>query len=116
MTAPQPGIKFVQLNDATPQLTLTKVTVTYTAAQGAGALNVVIVGWNDTTSSVVSVTDSLGNNYALAVGPTAVSGFLTQSIYYLKNIAGVAAGGNTVTVTFNQAAAFQISESSNIPA
>jgi hypothetical protein len=49
MTAPQPGIKFVQLNDATSQLTLTKVTVTYTAAQGAGDLNVVIVGWNDTT-------------------------------------------------------------------
>ena len=34
-----------------------------------------------------SVTDTLGNNYALAVGPTAVSGFLSQSIYYLKNIA-----------------------------
>jgi hypothetical protein len=85
---------------------LTKVTATYTAAQGAADLNVVIVGWNDTTSSVASVTDSLGNTYALAVGPTAVSGFLTQSIYYLKNIGGAAAGGNTVTVTFNQAAAF----------
>jgi chitodextrinase len=106
LTAPPPGIKFVQVNYATPQSTLTKVTVTYTAAQGAGDLNVVIVGWNDTTSSVVSVMDTLGNNYALAVGPTAVSGYLSQSIYYLKSIAGAAAGGNTVTVTFNQAAAF----------
>jgi chitodextrinase len=106
LTAPPPGIKFVQVNYATPQSTLSKVTVTYTAAQGAGDLNVVIVGWNDTTASVVSVTDSLGNNYALAVGPTAVSGFMTQSIYYLKNIGGVAAGGNTVTVSFSQAAAF----------
>lgn len=106
LTGPPPGIKFVQVNYATPQSTLTKVTVTYTAPQGAGDLNVVIIGWNDTTSSVVSVTDSSGNNYALAIGPTAVSGFLSQSIYYLKNIGGVPAGGNAVTVTFNQAAAF----------
>jgi chitodextrinase len=106
LTGPPPGIKFVQVNYATPQSTLTTVAVTYTATQGAGDLNVVIVGWNDTTSSVASVKDSSGNTYALAAGPTAVSGFLSQSIYYLKNIAGAAAGGNTVTVTFNKAAAF----------
>ena len=59
-------------------------------------------GWNDTTSTVSSVTDSRGNSYALAVGPTTGTG-LRQSIYYAKNIA---AGSNTVTVTFNQAAAY----------
>ena len=49
-----------------------------------------------------SVTDSRGNSYALAIGPTSGTG-LRQSIYYARNIA---AGSNTVTVTFNQAAAF----------
>jgi hypothetical protein len=48
------------------------------------------------------VTDSRGNAYALAIGPTSGTG-LRQSIYYAKNIA---AGSNTVTIKFNQAAAF----------
>ena len=43
-----------------------------------------------------------GNTYTRAVGPTTTTG-LTQSIYYAKNIA---AGSNTVTVKFNQAAAY----------
>jgi hypothetical protein len=60
------------------------------------------VGWNDTTATVQSVNDSAGNNYVLAVGPTIGTG-LQQSIYYAPNIVG---GSNTVTVTFNQAAAF----------
>ena len=60
------------------------------------------VGWNDTTSTVSRVTDSRGNTYTLAIGPTTGTG-LRQSIYYARNIA---AGSNTVTVTFNPAAAF----------
>ena len=46
-----------------------------------------MVGWNDTSAAVKSVTDSRGNTYALAVGPT-VGTALTQSIYYATNIAG----------------------------
>jgi IPT/TIG domain len=95
-------IAFVQVKAATPQTASASVAVTYTAAQTAGNLNVVLVGWNDTTSTVSSVTDSRGNTYALAIGPTSGTG-LRQSIYYAKNIA---AGSNTVTVKFNQAAAF----------
>ena len=94
-------IRFVQVKSATPQGTSSSVSVTYSAAQTAGNLNVVEVGWNDTTSSVSSVTDSRGNSYALAVGPTRGTG-LSQSIYYAKNIVG---GSNTVTVTFSKAAA-----------
>jgi hypothetical protein len=60
------------------------------------------VGWGDNTSSITSVTDSLGNAYTLAIGPTSTTG-LQQSIYYAKNIAG---GNNTITVQFNQAASF----------
>jgi hypothetical protein len=48
------------------------------------------------------VTDSTGNKYSLAVGPTSGTG-LRQSIYYAPNIV---AGTNAVTVTFSQAAAY----------
>jgi hypothetical protein len=80
------------------------VPVQYTAAQRAGDLNVVIVGWNDTTSRVSSVTDVKGNVYQLAVAPTQLQGALSQSIYYAKNISSASGGANTVTVTFNQTA------------
>ena len=95
-------ISFVQVKAATPQTASASVAVTYPAAQTAGNLNIVGVGWNDTTSTVSNVTDSRGNSYALAIGPTSGTG-LRQSIYYAKNIA---AGSNTVTVTFSQAATF----------
>ncbi len=75
--------------------------VKYAAAQNAGDLNVVVVGWNDSTSAINSVTDSKGNTYPAAVGPTTQSGNATQVIYYASNIAAAAAGANTVTVTFN---------------
>jgi hypothetical protein len=100
------SITFVQGNYATPQSSTTSVNVTYTGPQTAGDMNVVVVGWNDSTSSVNSVVDSNGNNYSLAVGPTSVSGSLSQSIYYLTNIPAAAAGANTVKVTFNTTAAF----------
>ena len=96
------GPTFVQVKSATPQTAAGSVAVTYSLAQTAGNLNVVVVGWNDTTSTVSTVSDSLGNNYVLAIGPTTGTG-LRQSIYYA---AGIKAGSNTVTVRFNQAAAY----------
>src|SRR5262249_43545653 len=42
----------------------------------------------------------------LAVGPTLISGALSQSIYYSTNVAAAAANTNAVTVTFAPAAAF----------
>ena len=98
------SIAFVQVNSAVPQGTSTQVAVTYTKAQTAGNLNVVVVGWNDSTAQVSSVTDSKGNAYALAVGPTVQSGTASQAIYYAKNIVAATAGGNTVTVVFNTGA------------
>jgi hypothetical protein len=91
------GPTFVQVKSATPQAASGSVAVTYTLAQTAGNLNVVVVGWNDTTSTVSTVSDSLGNNYVLAIGPTTGTG-LRQSIYYAKGIKG---GSNTVTVRFS---------------
>ena len=105
-SAPGGSIAFVQANYAVPQTPQTTVTVTYTNAQTAGNLNVVVAGWNDSTAKIGSVTDSQGNAYVLAVGPTVQSGTATQAIYYAKNIAAAGANGNTVTVTFNTGAVY----------
>ncbi len=99
-------IAFVQTNSATPQTPQATVTVTFNSAQTLGDLNVVIVGWNDSTATVSSVADTKGNTYALAAAPIVQSGTASQAIYYAKNITSAAAGANTVTVTFNVAARF----------
>ena len=96
------AISFVQVAAATPQSPSGTVQVTYPGAQTAGDLNIVVVGWNDTTATVQSVQDSARNMYSLAIGPTNGTS-LRQSIYYAKNIIG---GANTVTVTFSQPATF----------
>ncbi len=94
-------VDFVQVAYATPQVDSASVTVKFLAAQTAGNLNIVAVGWNDTTAAVTSVTDARGNAYALAVGPTTYPDTLTQSLYYARSIAAAAAGANSVTVTFD---------------
>jgi hypothetical protein len=100
-------ISFVQVNSATPQSAQTTVSIPYAAPQFAGDLNVVVVGWNDVSHTVSSVTDTLGNHYAAAVGPTQNSAAgLSQTIYYAKNISAAGAGGNSVTITFNGATAY----------
>ena len=101
-----PAISYVQGNYATPQNPQTTVNVTYNAAQTAGDLNVVVVGWNDNTSTISRVADSKGNAYTPAVGPTIQNGYATQSIYYAKNIVSAGARTNTVSVTFSTAAAY----------
>ncbi len=106
LLSPSGSISYIQGNYATPQTPQTTVNVTYTAAQAAGDLNVVVVGWNDSTATVSTVRDSKGNVYARAVGPTVQSGLASQSIYYAKNIASAAAGSNIVTVTFSTAATY----------
>ena len=102
----QAAILFVQQSYAVPQAPQSTVAVSFANAQTAGNLNVVVVGWNDTTATVSSVTDSMANAYTLAVGPTKLSGQLSQAIYFAANIKGAAAGANTVTVQFSQAAIY----------
>jgi hypothetical protein len=99
------SIKFVQVgSNSNPQASVASISATYPQNQTAGDLNVIVVGWGDTTSSISSVTDSHGNNYAVAVAATVnTAAKLQQAIYYLKNISG---GSTTVTVTFNQPAVY----------
>jgi chitodextrinase len=101
-------ITFVQSKNNSPNnSSLTTLSVAFPSAQTAGDLNVVAIGWGSSTVAVSSVTDSKGNAYTLAVGPTSMSGVsATTSIYYAKNIVAAAAGANTVTVTFNSAVPF----------
>src|SRR5207248_3177981 len=96
-------IGFVQGTYAVPQTPKTSVAVTFNAAQTTGNLNIVVVGWSDATATLTSVSDSRGNAYTLANGPTVQSGTATQAIYFARNIA---AGTNTVTVRFGVAARY----------
>src|SRR5512146_1627015 len=68
ITLPAQTISYVQSNAATPQTPQTTVSVTFAGAQTAGDLNIVVVGWNDSTATVSAVTDAAGNAYARAVG------------------------------------------------
>ncbi|VIO79406.1 Exoglucanase B [Bradyrhizobium ivorense] len=104
VTAPVP-LAFVQVNAAVPQTNQTQVSVAYAKPQVVGDLNILVVGWNNTTSNVTSVTDSAGNVYQLAV-PTVRGSGISQAIYYAKNIKAAAAGTNTVTVTFSASTQF----------
>jgi hypothetical protein len=45
-------------------------------------------GWNDSTAVVNAVTDASGNTYTLAIGPTALKGIATQSIYCQEHCIG----------------------------
>jgi hypothetical protein len=72
----------------------------------AGDLNVVVIGWSDGVSQVSAISDTAGNTYNLAVGPTNNAGYATQSVYYASNIAAAQAGTNTVSVTFNNSVNF----------
>lgn len=97
------GQAFVQGAAATPQTNQTAVSATFRSPQSAGNLLVVFAGWNDTAAAVTSVSDSRGDVFSLAIGPTKLTTVLSQSIYYAKNIAG---GANSVTVHFSRAAKF----------
>lgn len=94
------AVTFVQVNATTPQTNQSTVATGYTSPQNAGDTNIVAIGWNDSTSNVISVSDSAGNIYKVAV-PTARGTALSQTIYYATSINGAPAGANTVTVTFD---------------
>jgi RHS repeat-associated protein len=90
---------FVQGNFGEPsQEFFNTMTATYTQPQTAGNLNVVVIGWNDVAAQIQSLTDTAGNTYVLAAGPTNISGVSMQAVYYATNIVASAANTNAVTV------------------
>jgi hypothetical protein len=100
-----PPIAFVQVQSATPQSPQSTVATTFTQAQSAGNLDVVVIGWNESTGNITSVTDGVGNTYQVAAA-TVRGTDISQAIYSAKNIVAAAAGANTVTVRFDKSVAF----------
>ena len=70
-TPAHPGVRPGGLRD--PAVAADDVTIPFTGAQRTGHFNVVVVGWNDTNARVASVTDTAGNAYLLAIGPTEIT-------------------------------------------
>lgn len=105
VTTEGPRPTFVQQSYSTPQTPQSQVSATYAGAQTAGNTNILAIGWNDTTASLLSVVDSAGNVYQQAMATYRGSG-LSQAIYLASNISAASAGSNEVTVTFNQAVVF----------
>jgi hypothetical protein len=96
-TAP---LQFIQVNSATPQTNKSTVSVPF--LQDAGDLNVVAIGFDDSTSTITSVSDTAGNVYQPAAPLTRGSG-MSQAIYYAKNVKAGSPGSNAVTVQFSNA-------------
>lgn len=94
---------YVQNSWVTPQTPVSSLALALSVPQVSSDLLVVFIGWGDTSAAITTVTDSRGDTFALAAGPTKRTTTITQSAYYAKNIAG---GSNTVTVHFNKAAKF----------
>jgi glucose/arabinose dehydrogenase len=105
VTSTPTPIAFVQVNSAVPQSPQSVVNVPFNQAQTAGNLNVVVVGWNESTGNITSVTDSAGNAYQVAAA-TFRGSSLSQAIYYARNVAAAGPGGNTVTARFDKAVTF----------
>jgi hypothetical protein len=85
---------------------ITVATPAFTRNVTAGNLMVVWIWYRSTAQTVASMTDSAGNNYQRAVGPTVGAGLLAtfqQEIWFKANVAG---GANVVvTATFSSAPA-----------
>jgi chitodextrinase len=96
---------FKQVKASTPATPQSTVATTFAQPQTAGDLNVVVIGWNQATGTVNSVTDSKGNTYQVAA-VMARGNSMSQVVYYAKNIASATAGSNTVSVTFSTSVAY----------
>ncbi len=92
------GQTFVQQAQNLPN---SGTSATFTGPETAGDFNVVVVGWPDQTSSVLSVTDDNSNTYILA-GTSGGQGD-SEAIYYARNISVSTTTTPTVTVNFVQA-------------
>jgi hypothetical protein len=75
------------------------VVTQFTSPQTAGDLNVIAISWYDTTSNIISVTDSAGNAYRAATAVTRKAGLGSIAIYYVANI--LSSASNSITVKFS---------------
>jgi hypothetical protein len=83
--------------------------------QGAGDLDVVVVGWGNTAATITSVTDSSGNPYTQAANSPIAGTGVNQAVYYSNQIFGAQPGANTVTVNFSTPVAVPVLSLSDYP-
>ena len=76
--------------------------VTFPGSSRTGDLIVVGIFWSSQAVGITSVTDSKGNTYTPAVGPTNWGGSYRDAVYYAGNIVGGGAAP-TITVAFSGA-------------
>jgi len=93
---------FIQQAYATPQTPQAVVSASYPQSQTAGNANLLAIGWNDAVATITNVSDSLSNNYQIAI-PTFRGNGISQAIYFCPSIKS---STNTITVKFNQPAIF----------
>ncbi len=74
----------------------TNVPVTCTTAQTVGHFNLVTIAWFDASAAVASVTDTKGNVYSLATGPTPI---VTTAFTQTATFPADTAAGDLLVVT-----------------
>jgi hypothetical protein len=99
--APAP-IEFKQESSSTPPASQRTVSTTYSKAQTAGNINIVMIQWHSDQGTIPQVVDDAGNEYKEAASLTQGGGNLSQAIYYAKINKDFPAS-NTVRVTFDAA-------------
>lgn len=70
------------------------------SSQAVGDMLLLGIGVPDATTTISSVTDTKGNTYTSALGPTTGTN-LRQTIYYAPVTTAAAGGANSTTVTFS---------------
>ena len=118
LRVPQPAPTFIQAASGDGgSSSVSTVAATFSAAQTAGDLIVVAVGWGSSMATA-TVTDSAGNSYSVASPALVATGAsFTQEMFYAPNIKSAGAGANTVTVTFSTAVPYtdvRVAEYSNV--
>jgi hypothetical protein len=83
---------------------IANVVLDFPLPEQVGDANVVVLAWPG-AESLVAVSDSGGNTYASAVGPTATAAGWTQQIFVATNIKP---GPNRVTATFSAGGSTEI--------
>lgn len=98
ITAASSGITLLQ-STSTQGTAVASVSLAFPSGNTAGNLIIAFIRMSS-TNQTVSVTDSLGNNYADAVSQAQSSDGHQVHVFYARNIAG---GANTITASFSSA-------------
>ena len=103
VTPPVDNQWLVQSESLGKTANVSSMQLAYKYPESVGNLNVVVVQTSNTSATLQSVSDSDGNAYQLAIGPTTSAGS-QQWMYYAPTIKASNSNGkgsNTVSVTFS---------------